>query len=211
MTEAENAESATTMAKDRSEPDSLKTNVAEPDASLQKQAKPSDVVSSKTVSKPTESKEKEISAPIQNTRQQQLDKPKDGMTTIYKKEGTTKQTVAVEGVLAPVEKEVQEFKARLDRMPQRRRMAEANKELNLGRLALGNNQDRKAALHFWKSSALNPRDPHAYAWLVTTLVNMKAYQEARNTIERASRNGVSISQMENNIQFKNAYSKLLNH
>ena len=132
-------------------------------------------------------------------------------TSVFKKEGSGRQVLAVDGILAPVQEELQEFQERLDRMTLQQRNAGAKREFNQGRFALGNRQNLKAAVHFWKSTHLNPRDPHAYAWLVTTLVNMKAYEEARRTIERASQNGVSISQMEDNIQFKTAYSKLQNH
>ena len=156
-------------------------------------------------------KQKRVSSPPEKKteiRQPDVGETPDTETTVYKKTGETKQVLAVDGVLAPVKAQMEEFRKQMERMPLQRRMSAAKRELNLGRTALGSNQNRKAAVHFWKSTELNPRDEHAYAWLVITLVKMQAYEEAQRTIQRANRNGVSTSQMEKNIQFKTAYLKL---
>lgn len=190
------------------------TGLPAPDAQKQsvltEQGKPK---SSEPVQTTGTVEKKNTSSPVKKRaeiRQPDLEETPDSETTVYKKTGESKQVLAVDGVLAPVKKQMEEFRKQMERMPLQQRMAAAKRELNQGRTALGSSQNRKAAVHFWKSTELNPGDQHAYAWLVITLVKMQAYEEAHRTIQRANRNGVSTSQMEKNIQFKTAYLKLRN-
>ena len=134
-----------------------------------------------------------------------------GPEKVFKKEGQGLQILALHKVFAEYQPRIEKFKERMGNMPLGQRKAMFSREINMGRLSLGNNNKIPAAFHFYKSVILQPRNKDGYAWLVATLVDVKAYEDARRVIKKAAEEGVSVSEMNTNMRFKIAYQKLQMH
>jgi serine/threonine protein kinase len=134
-----------------------------------------------------------------------------GPEKVFKKEGQGLQILALHKVFAEYQPRIEKFKARVLNMPLGQRKAMFSREINMGRLSLGNNNKIPAAFHFYKSVILQPRNKDGYAWLVATLVDVKAYEDARRVVKKAAEEGVSVSEMNTNMRFKIAYQKLQMH
>ena len=127
---------------------------------------------------------------------------------IFKKQGPTRQTLARRNVLGPHLKNLEAFKEQVGRKPWGERRYQSGQELNRGRVSLGNQAPLQAVVHFWRSVILNPQNSDAYAWLVATLIDMKAYDEADMVLKKAGEHGVSLSDLNRNRRFQMAYPKL---
>ncbi len=137
--------------------------------------------------------------------------PARSAETVFKKEGQGKRILELHKIFAPYESRLLIFKNRVDNMPFPLRRAMYSRELNMGRIALGNNDKIPAAVHFYRAVILQPANQDGYAWLVATLVDLKAYEDARTVIRKAGEHGVSISDLNRNMRFRIAYQKLQVH
>ena len=76
---------------------------------------------------------------------------------------------------------------------------------------MGNRSYKSAALNFYLSTIYDPVNSHSYANLIICLEKMKAYSEANQALEKASKHGVSVSSMMNNVMFKDSYEKVISN
>ncbi len=134
-----------------------------------------------------------------------------GPEKVFKKEGQGLQILALHKVFSGYETRIEKFKKRVQSMQFGERRAQFSREINLGRLSLGNSTKIPAAVHFYRAVILQPRNKDGYAWLTATLVDLKAYEDARKVIKKAGEQGVSVSEMNKNMRFKIAYQKLQMH
>lgn len=134
-----------------------------------------------------------------------------GPEKVFKKEGQGIQILALHKIFAGHESRIEKFKKRVRNMPLGQRRSLFSREINMGRMSLGNNNKIPAALHFYRSVILQPKNKDGYAWLAATLIDLKAYQDARKVIQKAGKEGVSVSEMNANMRFRIAYQKLQMH
>ena len=143
----------------------------------------------------------------ENVPAEKIDEPE----TVFKKEGQNRQVLALHKVFAAYEQRIEKFKNRVENMPMRQRKAMFSREMNMGRRALGDKNKIPAAVHFYRSVILQPTSRDGYAWLAATLIDLKAYEDARKVIKKAGEHGISVSQMSQNMRFRMAYQKLQMH
>ncbi|NOY23878.1 MAG: serine/threonine protein kinase, partial [Acidobacteria bacterium] len=130
---------------------------------------------------------------------------------VFKKEGQGFRMLALHKVFSEYESRIEKFKKRVGNMPFSQRKALFSREMNMGRMSLGSDNKIPAAVHFYRAVIVQPRNKDGYAWLAATLVDLKAFEDARKVIKKAGENGVSVSEMNSNMRFKIAYQKLQMH
>ncbi len=130
---------------------------------------------------------------------------------VFKKEGQGLRILALYKVFAGYESKIDKFKKRVRNMQFSQRKALFSREMNMGRKSLGSYNKIPAAVHFYRAVILQPRNKDGYAWLVATLVDLKAFEDAGKVIKKAGEKGVSVSEMNSNMRFKIAYQKLQMH
>ena len=85
---------------------------------------------------------------------------------------------------------------------------EAPQRINLGLQTLSeatsliDSEPTRALQGFRNAIAANPREPRSYAWAVVVLYRMGRFQECRDVLNKAERNGVGRGQMMANAQFR---------
>lgn len=85
---------------------------------------------------------------------------------------------------------------------------EAPQRINLGLQTLSEatslieSEPARALQGFRNAIAANPREPRSYAWAVVVLYRMGRFQECRDVLNKAERNGVGRGQMMANAQFR---------
>jgi len=167
----------------------------------------------KTTKKPTPVQKKKETTPKQliPTPNKTIETETPGPEKVFKKEGQGLQILALHKVFAGYEPRIEKFKKRVRNIPFGQRRSLFSREINMGRLSLGNNNKIPAALHFYRAVILQPRNKDGYAWLAATLIDLKAYEDARKVIKKAGDEGVSVSEMNANMRFRIAYQKLQMH
>ncbi|NOZ12827.1 MAG: serine/threonine protein kinase [Acidobacteria bacterium] len=131
--------------------------------------------------------------------------------TVFKKEGQGRRVLALNGIFSAYGERIARFKKRVANMPFAQRRGMFNREMNMGRMALSQSNKIPAAVHFYRATILQPGNKDGYAWLVATLVDLKAYGEAKKVIRKAGEHGISPSTMNSNMRFRIAYQKLQMH
>ncbi len=131
--------------------------------------------------------------------------------TVFKKEGQGRRVLALNGIFSAYGERIVRFKKRVATMPFSQRRGMFNREMNMGRMALSQSSKVPAAVHFYRATILQPGNKDGYAWLVATLVDLKAYSEAKKVIQKAGEHSISPSTMNTNMKFRIAYQKLQMH
>ncbi len=146
--------------------------------------------------------------PIRKRRPKKL-MPKE--KEIFVKKGGQKVTVKEFGAFNEFQPLINRSKRQAMAMQGPQRKAKSNQFFNKGRTYFGNRAYKAAALNFYLSTVYDPTNSHAYANLIISLEKLKAYAEAEKVLKQASKHGISVSEMMQNVMFRESYEKILSN